>query len=228
MDAHARAGRCGAPARALSPASRSCRCPPGELAREFGAAAREALELLRAEGLLTVVEELDRRDPLRSLEVTVRPPPDLIGEQNQAARAITEAIDRAEGESLLLAGVSGSGKTEVYLAALQHAVDQGKRGIVLVPEIALTVPTVSRFAERFPGRVGVLHSGLSEGERYDEWRANRRGRLRRRHRLALGDLRAAAGPRADRDRRGARVDLQAGGSRASLRTRARSPSSSRR
>ena len=149
--------------------------PVGNLAREFGAAAREALELLRSEGLLTVAEELDRRDPLRSLQIAVRPPPDLIGEQHGAARAITDAIDSADGESLLLAGVSGSGKTEVYLAALQHAVDRGKRAIVLVPEIALTVPTVSRFAERFPGRVGVLHSGLSEGERYDEWRATAGG-----------------------------------------------------
>ena len=145
--------------------------PLSELAREFGAAAREALAMLRDEGLLTVEEVLDRRDPLRSLEVATRPPPELIGEQRGAARAIIEAIDHAEGEALLLAGVSGSGKTEVYLAALQHAVDQGKRGIVLVPEIALTVPTVARFAERFPGRVGVLHSGLSEGERYDEWHA---------------------------------------------------------
>ena len=145
--------------------------PLGELAREFGAAAREALATLRDESLLTVEEVLDRRDPLRSLEVAVRPPPELIGEQRGAARAIIEAIDHAEGEALLLAGVSGSGKTEVYLAALQHAVEQGKRGIVLVPEIALTVPTVARFAERFPGRVGVLHSGLSEGERYDEWHA---------------------------------------------------------
>ncbi len=149
--------------------------PLGELAREFGAAAREALAGLRDEGLLAVEEVLDRRDPLRSLDVAVRPPPELIGEQRRAARAISEAIDRASGEALLLAGVSGSGKTEVYLAALRHAVDQGKRGIVLVPEIALTVPTVSRFAERFPGRVGVLHSGLSEGERHDEWHATARG-----------------------------------------------------
>ncbi len=145
--------------------------PLAALSREFGAAAREALGVLRDEGLLTVEEVLDRRDPLRSLEVAVRPPAELIGEQRGAARAVIEAIDRGNGESLLLAGVAGSGKTEVYLAALQHAVRQGKRGIVLVPEIALTVPTVSRFAERFPGRVGVLHSGLSEGERYDEWHA---------------------------------------------------------
>ncbi len=149
--------------------------PVSGLAREFGAAAGQGLEMLRADGLLEVSEELDRRDPLRNLQVAVRPPPELVGEQREVARAITDAIDLAEGEALLLVGVSGSGKTEVYLAALQHAVDQEKRGMVLVPEIALTVPTVSRFAERFAGRVGVLHSGLSEGERYDEWRATAAG-----------------------------------------------------
>ncbi|MBM4416108.1 MAG: primosomal protein N', partial [Chloroflexi bacterium] len=72
---------------------------------------------------------------------------------------------------LLLVGVTGSGKTEVYLDALQHAVERGRRGIVLVPEIALTPQTVRRFAERFPGRVGVLHSGLTLGEAFDEWHA---------------------------------------------------------
>ena len=191
--------------------------PLGELAREFGAAAREALAMLREEGLLTVEEVLDRRDPLRSLDVAVRPSPELIFEQRPAARAITEAIDRGNGEALLLAGVSGSGKTEVYLAALQHAVKQGKRGIVLVPEIALTVPTVSRFAERFPGRVGVLHSGPQRGRALRRVARHRRGRVRRGDRLAFGDLRASTGPRADRDRRGARVDLQAGGPGAALR-----------
>jgi primosomal protein N' (replication factor Y) len=75
----------------------------------------------------------------------------------------------------LLHGVTGSGKTEIYMRAIAHALDQGQRAIVLVPEIALTPQTVRRFAARFPGRVAVLHSRLTEGERYDTWRRARAG-----------------------------------------------------
>ena len=75
----------------------------------------------------------------------------------------------------LLHGVTGSGKTEIYMRAIAHALAEGKRAIVLVPEIALTPQTVRRFAARFPGRVAVLHSRLSAGERYDTWRRARQG-----------------------------------------------------
>ena len=145
--------------------------PLAGLARELGVAARGAVDALVAERLLYVEEVLDRRDPLRELQVVRRPAPELVGEQREAAAAIRAAIARAAGERLLLHGVTGSGKTEVYLEALRHAVEQGRRAIVLVPEIALTPQTVRRFAERFPGRVGVLHSGLSLGEAFDEWHA---------------------------------------------------------
>jgi len=78
---------------------------------------------------------------------------------------------------ILLHGVTGSGKTEVYLQALAAIIGRGKRGIVLVPEIALTAQTVQRFAGRFPGRVAIIHSALSNGERYDEWRRIRAGKV---------------------------------------------------
>ncbi len=78
---------------------------------------------------------------------------------------------------ILLHGVTGSGKTEVYLQALAAIIAQGKRGIVLVPEIALTPQAVYRFAGRFQGRVAVIHSALSDGERYDEWRRIRAGKV---------------------------------------------------
>ena len=139
------------------------------LARAVGSGAREAARRLQEEGLARVEEVLDRRDPLRDLDFVRRDPPELVAEQVTAAAAIRAAIDRRDGSRLLLHGVTGSGKTEVYLDALDHAVAHGRRGIVLVPEIALTPQTVRRFAERFPGRVGVLHSGLSLGEAYDEW-----------------------------------------------------------
>ncbi len=145
------------------------------LSREFGDGARQGIELLRAAGLVTVEEELRRRDPLRDLVVLHRGPVELVAEQREAAAAIRAAIDRRDGTDFLLQGVTGSGKTEVYLDVLRHAVEQDRRGIVLVPEIALTPQTVRRFAERFPGRVGVLHSGLSLGQAYDEWHAIARG-----------------------------------------------------
>ena len=145
--------------------------PLAGLAREVGAGARGAVGALRDEGLVRVEEVLDRRDPLRDIEFVRLEPVKLVGEQHAAAAAIRAAIDRRDGSGLLLYGVTGSGKTEVYLDALRHAVEGGRRGIVLVPEIALTPQTVRRFRERFPGRVGVLHSGLSLGEAYDEWHA---------------------------------------------------------
>ncbi|VAW40940.1 Helicase PriA essential for oriC/DnaA-independent DNA replication, partial [hydrothermal vent metagenome] len=76
---------------------------------------------------------------------------------------------------ILLHGVTGSGKTEIYMRAIEYAINEGKQAIVLVPEIALTPQTVRRFAARFPGRVAVLHSRLTEGERYDTWRRARQG-----------------------------------------------------
>jgi primosomal protein N' (replication factor Y) len=149
--------------------------PVSELAREFGDGGRQGLESLRAAGLVREEEELQRRDPLRDLVVLHRGPVELVAEQREAALAIRAAVDRQDGTQVLLQGVTGSGKTEVYLDALRHTVERGLRGIVLVPEIALTPQTVRRFAERFPGRVGVLHSGLSLGEAYDEWHATDRG-----------------------------------------------------
>ena len=78
---------------------------------------------------------------------------------------------------ILLHGVTGSGKTEVYLQALAAVIAQGRRGIMLVPEIALTAQAVYRFVGRFPGRVAIIHSALSDGERYDEWRRIRAGKV---------------------------------------------------
>jgi len=78
---------------------------------------------------------------------------------------------------ILLHGITGSGKTEVYLQALAAIVAQGKRGIVLVPEIALTAQAIYRFAGRFPKRVAIIHSALTDGERYDEWRRIRAGEV---------------------------------------------------
>ena len=97
-----------------------------------------------------------------------RPPAVLLDAQAAAAHAICDTLDAGRHQSFLLHGVTGSGKTEVYLHALDHCVAAGRRAIVLVPEIALTPQTVRRFRERFD-RVAVLHSGLSDGELFDQW-----------------------------------------------------------
>ncbi len=155
------------------------------LAAEVGGDARAAVTGLLQARLLTQQDVLDRRDPLRHMvDLVVRPHAELIAEQREAAVRLRAAIDRADGSQVLLHGITGSGKTEVYLDALRHTVEQGRRGIVMVPEIALTPQTVRRFAERFPGRVGVLHSGLSLGEAYDEW-----------HRIARGEYDVVIGSR---------------------------------
>jgi primosomal protein N' (replication factor Y) len=124
---------------------------------------------------LVLVERLRvRRDPLSHLIFTTSPPPVLTSSQQTAWESIQDIIvGKARPSSnlpvFLLFGVTGSGKTEVYLRALTQIIAAGKRGICLIPEIALTQQTVERFANRFPGRVAVLHSGLTPGEQFDEW-----------------------------------------------------------
>ncbi|HBM15959.1 MAG TPA: primosomal protein N' [Lentisphaeria bacterium] len=96
--------------------------------------------------------------------------PVLTDEQSKAVSVITDMQDKKiEAVTALLFGVTGSGKTEVYLRSIKEALDRGKDSIVLVPEIALTPQTTERFRARFGNMVSVLHSALSDGERYDEW-----------------------------------------------------------
>src|SRR5205085_9942459 len=103
----------------------------------------------------------------------------LTGAQSAAVQRIVTALDSRDGDRrLLLQGVTGSGKTEVYLRAVAEALGRGRTAIVLVPEIALTPQTVTRFRSRFGDQVAVLHSSLSLGERYDEWDRLRRGQAR--------------------------------------------------
>lgn len=94
----------------------------------------------------------------------------LTEEQQTALDKVKAAADSGIAETFLLHGITGSGKTEVYLQAIKHVLDEGKEAIVLVPEISLTPQMTARFQERFGGLVAVMHSGLSAGEKYDEWR----------------------------------------------------------
>ncbi|HVA22170.1 MAG TPA: primosomal protein N' [Candidatus Micrarchaeia archaeon] len=104
-----------------------------------------------------------------------RPAPELEPAQADAVRRIVAALDGGRGRDFLLHGVTGSGKTEVYLAAIAAALGRGRAAVVLVPEISLTPQTVRRFEARFPGRVALLHSALTDAERAAEWRRIRQG-----------------------------------------------------
>ena len=102
-----------------------------------------------------------------------------LTEGQAAALACVDAcIDRCAGEACVVDGVTGSGKTEVYLRAIRHALELGRGAIVLVPEIALTPQTVSRFEGRFGDTVAVMHSRMTAGERFDQWEAVRLGKKR--------------------------------------------------
>jgi primosomal protein N' (replication factor Y) len=132
------------------------------------------IKALESRNLVSVERLRVRRDPLSHLRFTTSPPPVLTSSQQAAWESIQDVIVKEERQPdrssvFLLFGVTGSGKTEIYLRALAQVIAAGKRGICLIPEIALTQQTVERFANRFPGRVAVLHSGLSLGEQFDEW-----------------------------------------------------------
>ena len=136
------------------------------------------LRRLEARGLVTITERVRRRAPLTT---TAADREVALTDEQQAA---LDALEADPAGAHLLHGVTGSGKTEVYLRAAAAALERGRGVIVLVPEIALTPQTVGRFQARFGDTVALLHSALSEGERHDEWL-----RLRR------GEARVAVGPR---------------------------------
>jgi primosomal protein N' (replication factor Y) len=117
----------------------------------------------------------------------------LTAAQESALRTVLEPLRARRHERFLLHGVTGSGKTEVYLRAAQAALDQGRSAIVMVPEIALTPQTARRFEERFGDRVAILHSKLGLGERYDEWQRLRSGAAR----ICVGPRSAVFAPVAD-------------------------------
>jgi len=139
------------------------------------------LKVLESAQLIQMTEFQVWRDPLEDTTFIPVSPPELTSDQKHAWDVVLAGLKKvSEGqipEPMLLHGVTGSGKTELYLQAVRRVLEAGKRVIVLVPEISLTPQTVKRFLSRFPGQVGVIHSQLSEGERYDTWRRVRRGEL---------------------------------------------------
>ncbi|MFO8010289.1 MAG: primosomal protein N' [Dehalococcoidia bacterium] len=161
--------------------------PLSDAVARSGASSVSARALER-KGLVTIEQVRVQRDPLAHRSFVSAGQPQLTPGQ----KSIWERIGERIGSGLsagsravfLLHGITGSGKTEIYLRALAETVAMGKKGIVLVPEIALTPQTIERFASRFPGRVAVLHSKLSPGEQFDEW-----------HRIRQGDFDVVIGSR---------------------------------
>src|SRR5256886_239400 len=147
-----------------------------EIARRCGAD-RAALRRLEGRGLIATRSVALRRRPVERPVGEVSAPATLTPEQLAAVARVEVALDGEAGadRELLLHGVTGSGKTEVYIAAAEAALERGRGAIVLVPEIGLTPQAVARFRGRLGDRVAVLHSAMGAGERYDEWRRLRRG-----------------------------------------------------
>jgi primosomal protein N' (replication factor Y) (superfamily II helicase) len=153
--------------------------------RRLTRATEGALDELAEAGLVALETIQVRHDPLAGRHIEPSAPLPLTAPQTAALRAIVEAQldaagavgDGGQGPIFLLHGITGSGKTEIYLQALARVIERGQRGLVLVPEIALTPQAMARFAGRFPGRVALLHSGLTDAERLDEWRRIRAGQV---------------------------------------------------
>lgn len=139
---------------------------------------RSPVETLAKKGLLILEALKIDRSPLVNEEYFQTKPKTLSHEQAAALKAIATSLLESRFEAHLLYGVTGSGKTEVYLQAIASALEAGKGTIMLVPEIALTAQTIERFRSRFPDQIAILHHRLSDGERYDEWYKIRRGEAR--------------------------------------------------
>ncbi|KOR78122.1 primosomal protein N' [Peribacillus frigoritolerans] len=137
---------------------------------EFMNTSSGTVKSLVSKGALAEMDQEIYRDPYENRVFEKSIPFTLTAEQTAALKPIQEKIHHDEHDVFLLYGVTGSGKTEVYLQAIASVIEKGKEAIMLVPEISLTPQTVKRFKERFGEQVAVMHSGLSVGEKYDEWR----------------------------------------------------------
>ena len=145
--------------------------------RETVGDCRDALNALCRMGFVKLEKRESLRRPYGEMERLSAQNPELTRQQEDVLAELLPAVETGKGEFLLY-GVTGSGKTEVFIRAVRRAAQMGKTAIVLVPEIALTPQMVSWFRSRFGEDAAVLHSRLSPGERYDEWRRIRRGDVR--------------------------------------------------
>src|SRR5882724_4091443 len=167
---------------------------------ELAETTASTIRRLEDKGLVEIANQISERDPYAREQILPTQPLPVNAAQANALEKIKAAMNAEHSnapssKTFLLHGVTGSGKTEVYLQAIAHALEQGKGAIVLVPEISLTPQTVERFKARFSSGpqktlVAVLHSHLSGGERHDEWHKLRQGRAR----IAIGARSAIFAP----------------------------------
>jgi len=148
---------------------------PSSEVRELTNASYATIRSLIRKGWIQEGTEERYRDPFKDDSVAERSEFELTDEQNEAVDTINGDGSFSTFGGFLLHGITGSGKTAVYLRVIKAAVSAGKRALVLLPEISLTPQFVAIFRAHFGQRVAVLHSGLNDGERYDEWRRIRRG-----------------------------------------------------
>ena len=148
--------------------------PLSETENQLGASRAVVDGLVRA-GLAEYASVTVRRDPFADLDVEPERPKRLVGEQRQAFSEIEKALKGERFSPFLLHGVTGSGKTEIYIHAAGRCLESGKGTLILIPELALTPQFVRRYYAVFGDHLAVLHSALSGGERIDEWNRVRRG-----------------------------------------------------
>jgi primosomal protein N' (replication factor Y) (superfamily II helicase) len=151
--------------------------PFAELVEASGASA-SAVQSLERRGLVEVFAQEVRRDPLAGAELPAADDLILTAEQREALAEIEAAIEARGFRAFLLHGVTGSGKTEIYIRAMRSALGQGRSAMMLVPEIALTPVFSRRLRAHFGDAVAIFHSSLTAGERFDEWGRIRRGEAR--------------------------------------------------
>lgn len=136
---------------------------------------KSPIDTLVKKGFLTLAPLQIDRSPLDDQEYFKSKPKKLNEEQQEAFNSIYKSIDNEVFDVHLVHGVTGSGKTEIYLQAIERTLQMNKSSLMLVPEIALTAQTIERFRSRFEGNIAILHHRLSQGERFDEWHKIQRG-----------------------------------------------------
>ncbi len=150
---------------------------PSDIVREVGVSP-STIKTLEKNGLVKIGSMESLRNVRINFSETSAETLRLTDEQQSALETIEQSLREKNPKPVLIQGVTGSGKTEVYLCTIEKALEQGKSALVMIPEISLTPQTMNRFRSRFGDEVGILHSGLGQGERFDEWRMAKQGKRR--------------------------------------------------
>jgi primosomal protein N' (replication factor Y) len=160
-----------------------------ELNKRFKSPSK-AIQSLKAQGLIAISDREVIRDLSAQPELKAYPKPELTSDQEAILAEILKGVHSKRFAPFLIYGVTGSGKTEIYLRAIEEVLNQGREAIVLVPEISLTPQLFSRFKDRFGENLSLLHSKLGKGERYDQWRRIWKGEVK----IAVGARSAIFAP----------------------------------